>query len=171
MKMNKCLPLLATALWLMATSPVAAIPVFGTFSGAVIGSGIGLAAYPVGTPVTGSYGYDPDLLNGNQTSYNDPSVFFSISIGGQPFAYYVPLLSGLSFSVDANGMPVFGSAGGLWDLYINGGFLGLRTGPGSGFYINSEVTYDAPNVPDAGMTSLLLGIALTGVAVVRRFIH
>ena len=171
MKMNKCLPLLATALWLMATSPVAAIPVFGTFSGAVIGSGIGLAAYPVGTPVTGSYGYDPDLLNGNQTSYNDPSVFFSISIGGQPFAYYVPLLSGLGFSVDASGMPVFGSAGGLWDLYISGGFLGLRTGPGSSIYINSEVTYDAPKVPDAGMTSLLMGLALASVAVVRRFIH
>jgi hypothetical protein len=170
-QMKKCLPLLAVALLLMAISPVAAIPVHGTFNGVVTGVNGSGAAYPIGTPVTGSYGYDPDLLDGNQTTYNDPSVFFFINIGGQPFAYYLPLLSGLSFSVDANGMPVFGGAAGVWDLYISGNFLGLRTGPGSSFYINSQVTYDAPTVPDAGTASFLMGIALASVVVARRFIR
>jgi hypothetical protein len=167
--MKKWCSVAAAALWLTAITPAGAIPVDGTFSGVVTGTGGGLVSYPVGTIVTGSYGYDPALLNGNQTSYTDPSVFFLINIGGQMFANYTPQTSGLSFWVDENGIPVFGSAGQSWDLYINGDSLGLSTFGDN--YINAQVTYSTPSVPDAGTTSFLMGIALSGLAFTRRFIR
>lgn len=169
--MNKWLPFLAAALLLAAVPPVVAIPVHGTFCGVVTevnGGGI----YPVGTTVTGSYGYDPDFMNGNQTgSFTDPSVFFLINLGGQPFAYYIPLLSGLSFSVDAKGIPMFGSAASTWNLSLGaGGFLGLFGGPGDSYY-RSLITYEAPTVPDATTSCFLLGIAWASVAGFRRCIR
>jgi hypothetical protein len=157
--MKKILPLFVAALLVISSSPTGAIPVYGTFSGAVTGTGGGLVSYPVGTPVTGSYGYDTDR------SWYD----FLVNIDGQPFAGWSSHnYSGLSFTVDANGMPVSGSAAGLWDLYIgSGGYLRLSTFGDN--YINAQVTYSTPSVPDAGTTSFLMGIALSGLVVFRRF--
>jgi hypothetical protein len=170
--MKNWLPFLAAVLLLTAVSPVAAIPVHGTFGGVVTEvNGVG-GIYPVGTTVAGSYGYDSALLNGNQTgSFTDPSVFFFVSLNGQPFAYYIPLLSGLSFSVDASGVPMFGSAASTWNLALGeGGFLGLFGGPGDSYY-RSRIIYDAPTVPDATTTSCLMGIALASLAGFRRVIR
>ncbi len=155
-----------------AISPVAAIPMHGTFSGTVTGTNGWVVSYPLGTLVTGSYGYDSDLLNGNHTSYSDPSVFFQINMDGLAFAGYTPGTSGLGFSVDANGMPVSGSAGQLWDLYIgSGGFLSLISGLGpDNNRIIAQVTYNTPVVPDAGTTIFLLGMAWVSLVFVRHFL-
>ena len=167
--MKRHLPSLAAAFLLIAVSPVEAIPVYGTFSGAVTGTGGTLVSYPVGTPVTGNYSYDFALLNGNHTSPLDSTLTFVVYIDGQGYGYSALNGSGLGFSVDANGRPVSGSAAGSWDLLISSGGLTLWTFGNN--YVSAQVTYATPSVPDAGATSSLLGIALAGTAVARRFIH
>ena len=160
--MKRHLPSLAAALLLIAISPLEAIPVYGDFSGAVTATRGTLVSYPVGTPVTGNFRYDNSDPNGYES--------FVIYIDGDGYGYTSENRSGLSFGVDANGFPAGGTAGGAWDLYIgNGGSLGLSAFGDYG--ISVQVTYEITGVPDAGATSLLLGIALAGVAVTRRFIR
>jgi hypothetical protein len=155
--MKKYLPALAAALLLIAISPAGAIPIYGAFSGEVTGTGGGLVSYPVGTPVTGNYGYDTAV----------PWYNFVVDIAGQPFAGWDYSPSGLSFSVDANGFPVSGSAGGTWDLYINsGGVLGLSTFGNN--YISAQVTYSTTSVPDASATWFLMCVALSGLVYAKR---
>ena len=161
--MTRHLPSLTAALLLIAISTVEAIPVYGDFSGVVTSTNGVIVHYPVGTPLTGSFSYD--LATSPLVSET-----FIVNIGGQPFAGYNSWgTSGLSFWVDANGFPAGGSAASAWDLYISpGGGIGLSSW---GNNITAQVTYEITGIPDAGATSLLLGIALAGVAVTRRFIR
>jgi len=161
------------AILLLATSPVRATLIYyGIFSGTVISStGPDAAQFPVGTPVTGTFSYDHDLLFVNsfgqlQTLLNDPACSFLVNIGGYTFGY--PADSSLTFTVGANGLPISGNANGWWDLSFGNGYIGLVE-MGLTSYVDSQVTYSISSIPDAGASSILLGIALASVAVTRRF--
>ena len=170
--MTKYLASLAAILWLAAAFRVEAIPVHGTFNGTVTGTSGWVSSFSLGTVVTGSYGYDPALLIGNQTSYSDPAVFFLIYIDGLAFAGFTPGSSGLSFSVDANGMPVLGGAGQLWDLSIRSDGFSLVNGPApDNNSLTAQVTYHAPVVPDVVSTLFLLGVALLSLVLVRHLLE
>jgi hypothetical protein len=159
---------------LMAVSPARAIPVSGTFSGIVTfsaGTSGDYYYYPAGTPVTGTYEYTPALLNDGSTDFADPTAFFQVDIDGLVFGW-----SGdnLNFLVDANGVPVSGSAVGVWDLFLgtySPGGVGMTA---SGIYsIGAQVTYSTPSttpptVPDAASTSCLTGMAMLTLAVFGR---
>lgn len=161
--MKKNFELLTLAFLFIALSPAGAIPMVGYFYGVVTSSSGGMD--PVGTPISGSFGYDPSWLVNGHTSYSDPSVFFQF--GG--LGIYTPLLTGLSFTVDANGFPVMGSAGGAatFDLSIRpGGLVGIYTASGA-ISEGAQVTYTFASVPDPGRTWCLLGMSLFGVVAGR----
>jgi hypothetical protein len=172
----------ASSLLLVSTLSVEANNiVFGEFSGVLL-SWTGGAQYPftVGDPVTGTFQYDRDLLTGDgSTGYFDPSLEFSVSIDGKGFIRFSQNVEpdgrvihpvSFSFYVDANGFPSVGNGASLFDVGISpGGDIGFNSwGVYHGF---AHVTYSIVGIPDGGATSILLGVALASLAVVRRFTH
>jgi hypothetical protein len=148
--MKKDIPSLAVALLLIVIAPANAIPVYGTFSGAVTATGGTLVSYPIGTAVTGNFEYASDMS----------SFTFVIDLAGQAFAGWGTPMSGLAFSVDANGFPVSGTAAGPWDLYISsGGGISLNTFGNN--FIHAQVSY---TTPEGTTTFFLLSLAWAGVA-------
>jgi hypothetical protein len=159
----------------MAILPAKAIPVYGTFSGSVTYSAQasgGYYYYPTGTPVTGTYEYTPALLIGGSTKFADPTAYYQVNINGQEF--YSWSGDNLNLIVDANGVPVSGTAVGAWDLFLgtySPGGVGMTA---SGIYsIGAQVTYSTPStapstIPDTASTSCLTGIAMLTLAAFGR---
>lgn len=176
---------LCAAFGLVSISPVHATMIYyGIFSGTVTSTTGWVAPYPVGTPVTGTFSYDYDLLSPPDseglrwTGHTDPKTIFNVNIDGRPFAsYYNTLnLEALGFSVDANGLPV---SGGFYSTYR----WSLDIGSGGALYlswiqtisdpqlIGAHVTYTISSVPEAAATSFLLGIALAGIGAAKRLMR
>jgi hypothetical protein len=169
---------IASSLLLLSPSSVEANNiVWGEFSGVLV-SWHGGWPYTcsVGDAVTGTFQYDRDLLRGGGTFPFDPSLEFSLSISGGPSIRFSQNVEpdgqvihpvSFSFYVDASGFPSAGNGASLFDVGIS---------PGGGIGFNSygryggaaQVTYSIVT-PDSGTTSILLGVALAGLAVVRRF--
>ena len=168
---------IASSLLLLSTSSVEANNiVFGEFSGVLVSSSGGYPfPYAVGDPVTGTFRYDRDLLVGGGTFGRlDPSLEFSVNIDGQPFIRFSPyqlpdgrlIAPSFGFYVDANGFPSEGNGASAFDVYISGGFIGFSSYGNGGA---AQVTYSIIGIPDGGATSILLGVAWTSLAIVRRF--
>ena len=166
----------AATLLVITISAAKAIPVYGTFTGIVTYSantGDGYYYYPDGTPVTGTYGYSPDLLIGGSTKNSDPTAYFQVDINGKDVFTWSG--NNLNLSVDANGVPVSGSGDGVFDLFFGtygSGDVGMTTGY---YTIDAQVTYSTPSdpssvVPDAASTACLAGMAMLSLAVFGRFI-
>ena len=171
---------LASSLLLVSTSSVQAKNiVWGEFSGVLV-SWHGGWPYTcaVGDPVTGTFQYDRDLLRGGGTFPFDPSLEFSLSIHGGPSIRFSQNVEpdgqvihpvSFGFYVDANGFPSDGNGASLFDVGIwQGGGIGFNSY--GRYHGAAQVTYSIVTA-DSGTTSLLLGVALASLAIVRRFTH
>ncbi len=171
--MNKQLLSLVAVLLLLPLAPAKATLINGTFSGVVTGTS-GAFPFANGASVTGSFGFDSNFFRADSsgkfyTSLQDSSLFFNVFIAGQQLYGWTPQSGGLSIVMDSDGIPISGGAGGAWDLFIGaGGLLNFGGLNNSG---QAQVAYSIPAVPDAGATSTLLGVALAGLAVGRRFLR
>jgi hypothetical protein len=179
--MRTYLVYIASSLLLLSLSSVPAKNiVWGEFSGELV-SWTGGWPYTcaVGDSVTGTFQYDRDLLTGDgSTGYFDPFLEFSLSVHGGPSIMFSQNVEpdgrvihpvSFGFYVDANGFPSAGNGASLLDVGISpGGGIGFNSY--GRYYGAAQVTYSIVT-PDNGTTSILLGVALTSLAVVRRFTH
>jgi hypothetical protein len=176
------LSLIAMGLLMALVSPAHATLINGTFSGTISGGAIseinGSYIYrPVGTPVTATFSYDtaylsaPDASGNRQDSFFDPVFYFTLLVGGSPFAEYFngtnPGADAISeFMVNADGLPVTGRGSGGWDMYFGPGTIDLYQPPYDALAASINGTF---SVPDAAGTSWLLGMAVTALVIARRF--
>jgi hypothetical protein len=175
--MRTYISLASSLLLLCLSSAQAKNIVWGEFSGELVSwTGGWPYSFAVGDPVTGTFQYDRDLLNGDgSTGYFDPSLRFSVSVDGQgiigfsqnvePDGRVIHPVS-FGFYVDANGAPSAGNGASVFDVALwEGGGIGFNS---YGVYQGAaQVTYTV-FTPDTGTTSILLGVAWAGLAFVRR---